>query len=120
MPFNAKLAIKQVLGWPYTREQEAITQQTNGILPPDSMLLKFNGIGRTSENSEEWYLVTRSSAVAGGDLRAGGASVGRGTNTNGPDVNFTLTDEGWREVAGFTGAHVNEWLAGGFVNEGGD
>src|SRR6266481_3848039 len=91
MQSTAMLEIKQVLDGPYTSEQEAITQQPNGILPPDSMLLKFNGIGRTSENSEEWYLVTRSSAVAGGDLRAGGASVGRDTNTNAPDVNFTLT-----------------------------
>src|SRR5438309_8724396 len=75
------------------------------------MLLKFNGIGRTSQNSEEWYLVTRSSAVAGGDLRAGGASVGRDTNTNAPDVNFTLTNEGGRKFAAFTGAHVNDRLA---------
>src|SRR5438046_8582691 len=59
MQSTAMLEIKQVLGGPYTSEQEAITQQPNGILPPDSMLLKFNGIGRTSENSEERYLVTR-------------------------------------------------------------
>src|SRR5436853_4845301 len=72
MQSTAMLEIKQVLGGPYTSEQEAITQQPNGILPPDSMLLKFNGIGRTSENSEEWYLVTRSSAMAGRDLRGGG------------------------------------------------
>src|SRR5438874_10249041 len=111
MQSTAMLEIKQVLGGPYTSEQEAITQQSNGILPPDSMLLKFNGIGRTSENSEEWYLVTRSSAVAGGDLRAGGASVGRDTNTNAPDVNFTLTNEGGRKFAAFTGAHVNDRLA---------
>src|SRR6266487_3275350 len=111
MQSTAMLEIRQVLGGPYTSEQEAITQQPNGILPPDSMLLKFNGIGRTSENSEEWYLVTRSSAVAGGDLRAGGASVGRDTNTNAPDVNFTLTNEGGRKFAAFTGAHVNDRLA---------
>src|SRR6059058_3686432 len=111
MQSTAMLEIKQVLGGPYASEQEAITQQPNGILPPDSMLLKFNGIGRTSENSEEWYLVTRSSAVAGGDLRAGGASVSRDTNTNAPDVNFTLTNEGGRKFAAFTGAHVNDRLA---------
>src|SRR5438094_5086938 len=72
------------------------------------MLLKFNGIGRASDTGEEWYLVTRSSAVAGGDLRAGGASVGRDTNTNAPDVNFTLTNEGGGKFAAFTGAHVND------------
>src|SRR5437867_4354343 len=117
MQSTAMLEIKQVLGGPYTSEQEAITQQPNGILPPDSMLLKFNGIGRTSENSEEWYLVTRSSAVAGGDLRAGGASVGRDTNTNAPDVNFTLTNEGGRKFAAVTGAHVNDRLAVGLDNK---
>jgi len=111
MQSTAMLEIKQVLGGPYTSEQEAITQQPNGILPPDSMLLKFNGIGRTSDAGEEWYLVTLSSAVAGGDLRAGGASVGRDANTNAPDVNFTLTNEGGRKFAAFTGAHVNDRLA---------
>jgi preprotein translocase subunit SecD len=106
MQSTAMLEIKQVLGGPYTSEQEAITQQPNGILPPDSMLLKFNGIGRTSDSGEEWYLVTRSSAVAGGDLRAGGASVGRDANTNAPDVNFSLTNEGGRKFAAFTAAHM--------------
>src|ERR1700756_5079422 len=43
MQSTAMLEIKQVLGGPYTSEQEAITQQPNGILPPDSMLLQFNG-----------------------------------------------------------------------------
>src|SRR3989442_14707110 len=106
MQSTAMLEIKQVLGGPYTSEQEAITQQPNGILPPDSMLLKFNGIGRTSENSEEWYLVTRSSAVAGGDLRAGGASVGRDTNTNAPDVNIFFSKERGGEVGAVPGGPV--------------
>src|SRR5205807_3149927 len=105
MQSTAMLEIKQVLGGPYTSEQEAITQQPNGILPPDSMLLKFNGIGRTSENSEEWYLVTRSSAVAGGGLCAGGGSGGRGTKTDGPGVHLTLANGGWRKMGGVTGAH---------------
>src|SRR2546421_10197547 len=104
MQSTAMLEIKQVLGGPYTSEQEAITQQPNGILPPDSMLLKFNGIGRTSENSEEWYLVTRSSAVAGGDLRAGGGSVGRGTKTKNPRGDFSFANERGGKVAAVTGA----------------
>src|SRR5204862_8285846 len=93
MQTTAMLKNKQVLCGPYTSEQEAITQQPNGILPPDSMLLKFNGIGRTSENSEEWYLVTRSSAVAGGALRPRGARARRETKQHAPDVNLTLTHE---------------------------
>src|SRR3989475_1904250 len=117
MQSTAMLEIKQVLGGPYTSEQEAITQQPNGILPPDSMLLKFNGIGRTSENSEEWYLVTRSSAVAGGGLRAGGGGGGRGTNTKTPDVNFIFSNEGGGEFAAVTGAPVDDWVVVGFVNK---
>jgi preprotein translocase subunit SecD len=105
MQSTAMLEIKQVLGGPYTSEQDVL-QQNGGVLPANSMLLKFNGIGRTSDAGEEWYLVTRSSAVAGGDLRAGGASVGRDSNTNTPDVNFVLTNEGGRKFAAFTGAHA--------------
>src|SRR2546422_398674 len=98
MQSTAMLEIKQVLGGPYTSEQEAITQQPNGILPPDSMLLKFNGIGRTSENSEEWYLVTRSSAVAGGGLFARGGRGGRGPENNSPGGNLSFVKEGGGEV----------------------
>src|ERR1700694_4552430 len=44
MQSTAMLEIKQVLGGPYSSEQQAL-QQHNGVLPPDSMLLKFHGIG---------------------------------------------------------------------------
>jgi preprotein translocase subunit SecD len=112
MQSTAMLEIKQVLGGPYGSEQDAL-QQHNGVLPPDSMLLRFHGIGsRAGEDSgEQYYLVTRSSAVAGADLRAGGASVGRDSNSNAPDVNFVLTNEGGRKFAAFTGAHIGEKLA---------
>ncbi len=112
MQSTAMLEIKQVLGGPYSSEQDAV-QQHAGVLPPDSMLLRGRSIGgRTGdETGEVYYLVTRSSAVAGSDLRAGGASVGRDSNTNAPDVNFVLTNEGGRKFAAFTGAHVGESLA---------
>src|SRR5205809_5024815 len=106
MQSTAVLEIKQVLGGPYTSEQEAITQQPNGILPPDSMLLKFNGIGRTSENSEEWYLVTRSSAVAGGDLRARGGSRCRGTEPKSPGGQLSFAQEGGGQLPAVPGPHV--------------
>ena len=65
------LEIKQVLGGPYSSEQDAM-QQHNGVLPPDSMLLRGTQLGgRTGEDAgEQYYLVTRSSAVAGADLRS--------------------------------------------------
>src|SRR5947208_1110844 len=112
MQSTAMLEIKQVLSGPYGSEQDAL-QQNNGVLPPNSMLMKGNSVGskRADDTGEEWYLVTRSSAVAGTDLRSGGASVGRDSNTNTPDVNFTLTNEGGRKFASFTGSHVGDKLA---------
>jgi preprotein translocase subunit SecD len=112
MQSTAMLEIKQVLSGPYSSEQEAL-QQNNGVLPPNSMLMKGNSVGskRAEDTGEEWYLVTRSSAVSGADLRSGGASVGRDSTSNAPDVNFTLTNEGGRKFASFTGSHVGDKLA---------
>ncbi len=111
MQSTAMLEIKQVLGGPYSSEADAV-QQHNGVLPPDSMLLRGRTVGRTSDDAgEQFYLLTRSSAVAGADLRSGGASVGRDSNTNAPDVGFVLTNEGGRKFAAFTGSHVGEKLA---------
>ena len=112
MQSTAMLEIKQVLGGPYSSEQDAL-QQHNGVLPPDSMLLRGTSIGgRTGEDvGEQYYLLTRSSAVAGADLRSGGATVGRDSNTNSPDVGFVLTNEGGRKFAAFTGSHVGDKLA---------
>src|SRR5438876_696564 len=58
-----------------------------------------------------WILSMKPQYMADLKNRAGGASVGRDTNTNAPDVNFTLTNEGGRKFAAFTGAHVNDRLA---------
>ncbi len=92
MQSTAMLEIKQVLGGPYSSEQDAL-QQHGGVLPPDSLLLRGRSVGSqtTDDTGEQYYLVTRSSAVAGADLRSGGATVGRDSNTNSPDVGFVLT-----------------------------
>jgi preprotein translocase subunit SecD len=112
MQSTAMLEIKQVLGGPYSSEQDAL-QQHDGVLPPDSILLRARSVGSqtSDETAEQFYLLTRSSAVAGADLRSGGATVGRDTNTNSPDVGFVLTNEGGRKFAAFTGSHVGEKLA---------
>jgi preprotein translocase subunit SecD len=73
---TAVLEIKLVLDGPFASEQEAL-QKNNGVLPDDSMLLPGNEVTRSSsEGSEQWYLVTRSSVITGRDMRPQGASVG--------------------------------------------
>ncbi|MGA8154074.1 MAG: protein translocase subunit SecD [Terriglobales bacterium] len=112
MQSTAMLEIKQVLGGPYSSEQDAL-QQNSGVLPPDSMILKGRTLAAApgQDSGEEYYLVTRSSAVSGTDLRADGASVGRDANSSSPEVNFALTNQGGRKFGAFTGAHVGDRLA---------
>ena len=109
MQSTAMLEIRQALGGPYSSEQQAL-QEHNGVLPPDAVLMKGKSIGeRDAETGgETWYLISRSSAVTGRDLRT--AEAGRDENGQ-PDVRFTLTGEGWRRFYAFTSAHVGEDLA---------
>jgi preprotein translocase subunit SecD len=105
MQSTAMLEIRQSMGGPYASEEEA-RATFNGILPADAMLLR----GRTQRTGpgEEWYLISRSAAVSGRDLRAAQPSrdeVGQ------PSVNFQLTAEGGRRFFNFTSAHVNDNLA---------
>jgi preprotein translocase subunit SecD len=112
MQSTAMLEIKQVKSGPFASEQAAL-QETNGLLPPDSMLLKGRAEGSkdSDETGDQYWILARSSAVAGGDLRSGGATVEHDATTNAPEVGFALTNEGGRKFATFTGAHVGERLA---------
>lgn len=106
MQSTAMLEIKQKISGPYP-SQEAVLQQNNGILPPDQMLLPGHGIPGSSEG-EEWYVVSRVSAVRGKDLR----DAREGTDENGqPNVNFTLTNDGGRRFGAFTSEHIGDDLA---------
>ena len=107
---TAMLEIKQVLGGPFSSEGEAL-QQNGGTYPPNSILMKYRGLGNSVDEDNRYYLVTRSSAVAGADLRPNGASVGRNSNTNGAEVQFSLTNEGGRKFGIFTREHLKESLA---------
>ena len=111
MQSTAMLEIKHVVGGPFASEADAL-QQSGGVLPADAVLMKGTaspGAGAQSEGGIQYYLVSRSSAVSGRDLRTGGASVSR-DETGKPQVNFVLTNEGGRKFAAFTGAHVGERL----------
>ena len=110
MQSTAMLEIRQAVGGPYASEQAAM-QANNGVLPPDAILMKgTTGVhGQDEANQgDAYWLISRASAVSGGDLRSADA----GHDENGrADVNFILTGEGGRRFAAFTGAHVGEKLA---------
>src|SRR5438552_16825243 len=108
MQSTAMLEIRQAMGGPYGSEQEALSAH-NGVLPPDTMLLKADPrLERKATSGDIYYLVSRSTAVTGRDLRT--AEPTRDEN-NRPAVRFLLTGEGGRRFAAFTGAHVQDQLA---------
>ena len=108
MQSTAMLEIKQSLGGPYSSEQSAL-QEHGGVLPPDTVLMQGRSIGsRNSEGGEQWYIISRASAVTGRDLRTAEPS----NDENGqPAVRFILTAEGGRKFYSFTSAHVGDYLA---------
>ena len=108
MQSTAMLEIRQSLGGPYSSEQQAL-QEHGGVLPPDAMLLPGRSLGtKGSDEGPVWYLVSRSSAVTGRDLR--NAEPSRDENGQ-PSVQFNLTNEGGRRFGAFTGQHVGDNLA---------
>jgi preprotein translocase subunit SecD len=112
MQSTAMLEIRQAIdnGASYPTEQAALAAH-NGVLPPDTEILKGRVDRRSTDTegpNEAYFIVTKSSAVSGRDLR--GAQPG--TNQTGqPSVNFTLTRDGGNRFYSFTSAHVNDYLA---------
>ena len=109
MQSTAMLEIRQEVGGPFGSEQDAM-QQNNGVLPPDSVLMKGTVVptGAQATSQPSWYLISRSSAVTGRDLRGAEPT----TDENGrPAVRFLLTGDGGRRFAAFTGSHVGDRLA---------
>ncbi len=105
MQSTAMLEIKQVTGGPYPSEQAAL-QDKGGVLPADSILMPGHAVPGSAEG-QEWYLVSRVSAVSGKDLRD--AQPNRDQNGQ-PSVSFTLTGEGGQRFYNFTSSHVNDRL----------
>ena len=105
MQNTAMLEIKQVIGGPYPSEHAAL-QEKGGIVPIDQMLLPGNTLGGSTEG-QQWFFVSRVSAITGKDLRHASPT----TDQNGqPDVNFQLTGEGGQRFFAFTSAHVKDSL----------
>ena len=105
MQNTAMLEIKQVVGGPYP-SQAAALQAHGGIIPVDQLLLTGNTLGGHAEG-EQWFLVSRVSAISGQDLRHADPS----TDQNGqPSVQFNLTRDGGQRFFAFTSAHVKDSL----------
>ncbi|HVP50996.1 MAG TPA: protein translocase subunit SecD [Terriglobales bacterium] len=104
---TAMLEIRQAISGPYASDQEAL-QASGGMLPANAILLKGRSIGSTGETQEAFYIVSRTAAVSGTDLRQ--AQPSRDENGR-PDVTFILTGDGGRRFANFTGSHVGDRLA---------
>jgi preprotein translocase subunit SecD len=111
MQSTALLEIRQSLSGnqSYPDEQSALAA-SNGVLPANAVLLHGQSMpGAGSETRDAVYIISRSSAVAGHDLRE--ARVERSSSTNLPEVSFFLTAEGGRRFSAFTSAHVGDYLA---------
>jgi preprotein translocase subunit SecD len=104
---TAMLEIRQAMGGPYPDEQSAL-QANSGTIPPDAVLLPANTSQGGGGGEPEFYLVSRSSAVAGSDIRDANAS----RDENGrPDVQFNLSNDGGRRFFAFTSSHQGDKLA---------
>jgi len=107
MQSTAMLEIRQSLGGPYSSQADAMSAN-NGVLPANAILMKGRSTGQGGEAHDVYYLVSRSSAVTGRDLRD--AQPGQDENGR-ADVRFNLTGDGGRRFGNFTGSHVGDNLA---------
>jgi len=107
---TALLEIKLVKDGPFTSESEGLAK-FGGILPPDGTLLPHIDVcARTTNPNPEWYLVTRTAAVNGRDLRSARAEA----NAEMPgayQVAFSLSRDGAARFGPFTEQNINKPLA---------
>ena len=103
---TAMLEIRQAVDPnPYPTEDAA--RQAHNPLPAGTVLLHGKPVQATDSN-DVVYLVTRSSAVAGHDLRQ--ATADRDENAR-PQVSFLLTPDGGKRFSEFTRKHIGDSLA---------
>ena len=111
MQSTAMLEIRQAIDpTPYPTEEAALQAQAQRGATNSIVLRGVNPSPSAGEEQKEvFYVVSRSSVVAGRDIRD--AEPGRKAETGAPIVNFYLTNDGGRRFSIFTGAHVNDSLA---------
>ncbi|HEY6375499.1 MAG TPA: protein translocase subunit SecD [Edaphobacter sp.] len=95
---TAKLEIHAVVGGPWGTERDAL-QANNGVVPPDSMLVRGSG---SAGAPEQVWLLKRVSEVEGTDFRDAQPSQ----DQNGrPNIRFTLTTEAGDRFYKYTSEH---------------
>jgi lysophospholipase L1-like esterase len=104
---TARLEIHAVDGGPFPTEDAAM-QSVNGALPPNEEILPYRG-DLDSSSGTSYYLIERSSIVAGSDFRS--IQPGVSSNTGQRTVEFTLTDKAGDTFWEFTRANIGKDMA---------
>jgi preprotein translocase subunit SecD len=91
---------------PFTSREDAMAK-LGGILPLNETLVKMKP--RVRGQGDEWYLVSKIPVIKGSDMRS--ARAGQGDTGRTWQTSFTLSQDGGRKFAKFTGDHVGDKLA---------
>jgi preprotein translocase subunit SecD len=87
--------------------REDAMAKLGGILPLNDILVKAKP--RVRGAADEWYLVNKIPVITGKDVRS--ARPGQGDTGRTWQTSFTLSQDGGRKFAKFTGDHVGDKLA---------
>src|ERR1022692_535067 len=90
----------------FTSREDALAK-LGGVLPLNETLVKAKL--RSRGHGEEWYLVSKAAVITGKDMR--NARAGQGDTARTFQTSFTLSQDGGRRFARFTGDHVGDKLA---------
>jgi preprotein translocase subunit SecD len=105
---TARLEIHLVTGGPFSTE-DAARQSLGGTVPFSSVILPSIPGAGSPDTGVEYYIVDRTAAVGGTDIRD--ADAGTNPDTNLPQVTFYLTTEAGNKFGTFTLANKGKPLA---------
>jgi preprotein translocase subunit SecD len=91
---------------PFSSREDAMAK-LGGILPLNETLVKMKP--RVRGQADEWYLVNKQWVVTGKDMRS--AREGQGDTARTFQTSFSLSQDGGRRFARYTGDHVGDKLA---------
>jgi preprotein translocase subunit SecD len=87
--------------------REDIMAKLGGVLPFNDRPVKMKP--RSPGQADEWYLVNKVPVITGAEMR--NARSGQGDTARTFQTSFTLSQDGGKRFAKFTGDHVNDKLA---------